>query len=91
MISGVCRRPIGSSRGTGSAPRYFAQAMAGIELAESYVDVSVDPEAFANQRVLILGKGNSAFETADNLISTTALLHVASPNPLPLRLLSRMR
>jgi thioredoxin reductase len=54
----------------------------GIELIEQYVDVSVDPEDFANQKVLILGKGNSAFETADNLIETTALIHVASPTPL---------
>ena len=60
----------------------FVPAIPGVELAENYVDVSVDPEDFANQRVLILGKGNSAFETADNLIPTTALLHVASPNPL---------
>lgn len=52
----------------------------GIELAENYVDVSIDPEDFANQKVLIIGKGNSAFETADNLVATTALIHVASPS-----------
>ncbi|HEX4966861.1 MAG TPA: NAD(P)-binding domain-containing protein [Thermoanaerobaculia bacterium] len=62
----------------------YVPGIPGVELAENYVDVSVDPEDFANQRVLILGKGNSAFETADNLIPTTALLHVASPNPLRL-------
>jgi len=61
----------------------------GIELAERYEDVSVDPEDFAGQRVLILGKGNSAFETADNLIATTSLLHLASPNPLTLAWKSR--
>ena len=54
----------------------------GIELAENYTTVSVDPKDFINQRVLILGKGNSAFETADNLIETTALVHVSSPNPI---------
>jgi thioredoxin reductase len=54
----------------------------GIELAENYTDVSIDPEDFANQKVLIIGKGNSAFETADNLVSTTALIHLASPNPI---------
>jgi len=68
---------------TGVSKPYVPQ-VAGIELAESYVDVSVDPDDFTGQRVLILGKGNSAFETADNLISTTALIHVASPNPLRL-------
>ncbi|MEA5571636.1 NAD(P)-binding domain-containing protein [Calothrix sp. UHCC 0171] len=54
----------------------------GIELAENYVDVSINPEDFANQKVLILGKGNSAFETADNLVATTSLIHLASPNPV---------
>jgi thioredoxin reductase len=56
----------------------------GIEAAESYIDMPVDPEDYANQRVLILGKGNSGFETAENLIATTALIHVVSPNPLQL-------
>jgi thioredoxin reductase len=56
----------------------------GVELAEPYTDVSVDPADFINQRVLIIGKGNSAFETADNLIATAAMIHVASPHPLKL-------
>jgi thioredoxin reductase len=54
----------------------------GIDQAESYADVSVDPEDFVNQRVLVLGKGSSGLETADNLIPTAALIHVASPHPL---------
>jgi hypothetical protein len=32
--------------------------------------------------VLIIGKGNSAFETADKLIGTAAVLHLASPHPI---------
>jgi thioredoxin reductase len=60
----------------------YVPPIPGIELAENYVDVSVDPEDFAGQRVLILGKGNSAFETAENLIPTTALIHLASPRPV---------
>jgi thioredoxin reductase len=76
----TCRRLIVAT----GVNKPYLPVIPGIELAESYVDVSVDPEDFANQRVLILGKGNSAFETADNLIPTTALLHVASPNPLKL-------
>jgi thioredoxin reductase len=74
----TCRRLIVA---TGVSKAYVPR-IRGIELAESYADVSVDPEDFVNQRVLILGKGNSAFETADNLIPTTALIHVASPEPL---------
>jgi thioredoxin reductase len=54
----------------------------GIEHAELYGDVSVNPKDFINQRVLILGKGNSAFETADNLISTAAVIHVAGPSSI---------
>lgn len=54
----------------------------GIETTENYTDISVDADTFANQRVLIIGKGNSGFETADNLVGTTSLLHIASPNPI---------
>lgn len=76
----TCKRLIVA---TGVSKPYVPQ-IPGVELCENYVDVSVDPEDFCNQRVLILGKGNSAFETADNLIPTTALIHVASPNPVKL-------
>lgn len=54
----------------------------GIELAEPYTEASKDPAHYTGQRVLILGKGNSAFETADRLIETAAILHVASPESL---------
>jgi thioredoxin reductase len=54
----------------------------GIELAEKYTEMSVEPQDFLNQKVLIVGKGNSGFETADNLIETAALIHIASPTPV---------
>lgn len=54
----------------------------GIEMTERYWDVSVDPEDFTDQRVLIIGKGNSAFETADNLTEHAAVIHVAGPRPI---------
>lgn len=56
----------------------------GVELCDCYTTVSVRPEDYTNQRVLIIGKGNSAFETADNLMETAASIHVASPHPLRL-------
>ncbi|MFG3116704.1 NAD(P)-binding domain-containing protein [Streptomyces sp. NPDC048197] len=56
----------------------------GIELADQYATVSVDPDDFTDQRVLIIGKGNAALETADNLIASAAVIHVAGPNPLRL-------
>jgi thioredoxin reductase len=56
----------------------------GIETAELYTNVSVNPCDFVNLRVLIIGKGNSAFETADNLIETAAVIHIAGPNSIQL-------
>jgi thioredoxin reductase len=56
----------------------------GVELAETYGEVSIEPEDFRDQRVLIVGKGNSGFETADNLVETTAAIHMASPEPIRL-------
>jgi thioredoxin reductase len=54
----------------------------GIERTENYTSVPVDPEAFVNQKVLVIGKGNSAFETANNLVETTSTIHVAGPGPV---------
>ncbi|MGW0820294.1 NAD(P)-binding domain-containing protein [Streptomyces sp. NPDC002845] len=56
----------------------------GIDTAEDYSVVSVDPDDFTDQRVLILGKGNSALETADNLVETAATIHVAGPHSIRL-------
>jgi len=62
--------------------RPYIPPIPGIELAENYYDVSVNRDEFANRKVLIIGKGNSGFETADNLVSTAAVIHLASPNSL---------
>ncbi len=62
--------------------RPYLPPIPGIELAEEYGTMSVDPDDFIDQRVLIIGKGNSGFETAQNLIGTAALMHLASPHPL---------
>ncbi|MFC7644138.1 NAD(P)-binding domain-containing protein [Streptosporangium lutulentum] len=56
----------------------------GIEYAEGYEDMSVDPEQFRGKRVLILGKGNSAFETAHELLGHASMIHLASPRPVQL-------
>ena len=60
----------------------YIPAIPGIELAEQYETVSVDPRDFTDQRVLIIGKGNSALETADNLVETAAVIHVAGPSSI---------
>jgi thioredoxin reductase len=54
----------------------------GIETTERYWDVTIDPDDFTDQRVLVIGKGNSAFETADNLIERAAVIHVAGPRSI---------
>lgn len=54
----------------------------GIEHAELYTEMSIDPNDYLDQRVLIVGKGNSAFETADNLMETTSVIHVAGPSSI---------
>ncbi|MFG1997735.1 NAD(P)-binding domain-containing protein [Spirillospora sp. NPDC048911] len=55
-------------------------AIPGIEAADVYNTASTDPADYIGRRVLIIGKGNSAFETADNLVATAAVIHVAGPN-----------
>lgn len=54
----------------------------GFDLVDNYFDFDPTPERFENERVLILGKGNSAFETADSLVEHAASIHVMSPNPV---------
>lgn len=62
----------------------FIPEIRGIEFAERYDSVSVEPQKFRNLRVLIIGKGNSAFETANNLVDSAAVIHVASRHPVAL-------
>lgn len=66
---------------TGVSKTYIPD-VPGIELAENYDVVPVDPQDFIDQRVLIVGKGNSAFETADNLVPTASVIHLVSPFPI---------
>lgn len=56
----------------------------GIEHATGYEEMSVDPADYTGQRVLIIGKGNSGFETAAAMLGQTAMVHLASRRPLRL-------
>ncbi|GAA3562564.1 NAD(P)-binding domain-containing protein [Nonomuraea rosea] len=58
--------------------------ISGIETADTYNTASTDPADYLGRRVLIIGKGNSGFETADNLMETAAVIHVSGPNSLRL-------
>ncbi|KAM8952479.1 FAD-dependent oxidoreductase domain-containing protein 2 [Pelodytes ibericus] len=48
----------------------------GSEYAEGYESISIDPYNFTGQSVLILGRGNSAFETAENILGQTNFIHM---------------
>ncbi|XP_075407103.1 FAD-dependent oxidoreductase domain-containing protein 2 [Tenrec ecaudatus] len=50
----------------------------GSEYVEGYDSVSIDPADFEGQNVLILGRGNSAFETAENILGVTNFVHMLS-------------
>lgn len=64
--------------------RPYIPSIAGIEHAVGYEQMELDPAAFAGHRVLIIGKGNSAFETAAPLIGQATMIHLASRRPLRL-------
>ncbi|HUQ57660.1 NAD(P)-binding domain-containing protein [Lentzea sp.] len=68
---------------TGVSQQYVPE-IEGVEHAEHYYDVSVDPQDFVNKKVLIIGRGNSAFETADALVETASVIHLAGPGSLKL-------
>ena len=63
-------------------PEPFVPKIPGIELAENYASADLTAGRFANRKVLIIGKGNSGFETADALIPFAAQIHVVSPSSL---------
>ncbi|MET0419649.1 MAG: NAD(P)-binding domain-containing protein [Actinoplanes sp.] len=62
----------------------YVPPIPGIELATGYESMDVDPAGYAGQRVLIIGKGNSAFETASALLPKASMIHLASRRPLKL-------
>ncbi|XP_008328988.1 FAD-dependent oxidoreductase domain-containing protein 2 [Cynoglossus semilaevis] len=56
----------------------------GSELVEGYESISTNPEDYKDQTVLILGKGNSAFETAQSIMGRASFVHMLSPSPVRL-------
>lgn len=62
----------------------YIPSIPGIEHALGYETAPVDPEAYRGRRVLVIGKGNSAFEMATPLLDHAALVHLASPHPVRL-------
>jgi thioredoxin reductase len=66
---------------TGTSQPYVPP-IPGIELAEGYESVSMRRRDFKDQKVLIIGKGNSAFEIAEGILDWSKLIHLASPTPI---------
>ncbi|MEV5329046.1 NAD(P)-binding domain-containing protein [Nonomuraea sp. N2-4H] len=62
--------------------RLYVPPIPGIEHAERYDTFDTDPASFTGQRVLVIGKGNSGFETADALVAKAAVIHVAGPHSI---------
>ncbi|XP_077980798.1 FAD-dependent oxidoreductase domain-containing protein 2-like isoform X2 [Glandiceps talaboti] len=50
----------------------------GIEHTIGYEDMSMNEEDYEGKTVLILGRGNSAFETADHILAYTNLIHMVA-------------
>jgi len=48
----------------------------------NYKDITTDKSLFKNKNVCILGKGNAAFETADYLTDTAAIIQMFSRGPI---------
>ncbi|KAK3091462.1 hypothetical protein FSP39_019980 [Pinctada imbricata] len=61
---------------TGIAEPNVPDNVPGIDYAVGYEDVSIDPDDFEGQSVLVLGRGNAAFETADAIYGATNLIHM---------------
>ncbi|MDH2429392.1 NAD(P)-binding domain-containing protein [Sphaerisporangium sp. TRM90804] len=58
----------------------FIPDIPGIELATGYEDMSCSGEQYTGKRVLVIGKGNSAFETAHAMLGHASVIHLASPH-----------
>lgn len=56
----------------------------GSDLVEGYESISTNPDDYKNQAVLILGKGNSAFETAQSILGKASRVHMLSSSPVRL-------
>eukprot|EP01060_Flectonema_neradi_P009006 TRINITY_DN16442_c0_g1_i1.p1 TRINITY_DN16442_c0_g1~~TRINITY_DN16442_c0_g1_i1.p1 ORF type:complete len:634 (+),score=110.10 TRINITY_DN16442_c0_g1_i1:1326-3227(+) len=69
--------------GTGAVGENYQSDVPGIELAQKYEDHNpADLNRYKNKRVLIIGGGNSGFETANHLAGTAAIIHVALKRPV---------
>ncbi len=67
---------------TGVRSQNIPQDIEGIEHTLPYKNVPIDSDLFINKRVAILGGGNSAFETANEITGKAAFVHLFLRSPL---------
>ncbi len=60
----------------------YAPDIKGLEMAEHYTSYDRSVEGRLNKDILVIGKGNSAFETAQELLAHAAHVHLVSPSAL---------
>ena len=56
------------------------------QVADSYWTHSTDPEHYRNKSVLIIGRGNAAFEVASHLLHVASLVHLVGRDTARIRL-----
>ena len=68
---------------TGPVRGWVPPGIEGIELASSYEDHPLDLGQYENKRVAIIGRGNSALETANHLAGHAAIIHLVVGDRAP--------
>lgn len=51
--------------------------LAGIELTDTYSQHDMDKDLYKDKMILIIGGGNSAFETANHFAGSAGIVHVS--------------
>jgi len=67
---------------TGIWVENYPKEVPGIELTTGYPEMSVDKDDYDGKSVLIIGRGNSGFETAQHLLGYTSITHMISRSRL---------
>ncbi|KAA0152426.1 hypothetical protein FNF29_03992 [Cafeteria roenbergensis] len=61
---------------TGLSKEVVAPVHGNLSLLDTYVTAPVDPMAYSGQRVLVIGRGNAAFEVASAAMQSAASVHI---------------
>lgn len=70
--------------GLGTAESQVPDEVEGIEFTTPYGDQALELDAYRNKRVGIIGQGNSAFETANHIAGSAAIVNILAKDPIRL-------